>query len=44
MVNPNPEPSNTNPTDLRKMKKIVNSKYLNKLREEEEGVPELRVG
>ena len=37
------QPNNTGVKDIKKQKKILNSKYLNKLKEEDEGLPELRV-
>lgn len=44
IVNKNKEVVAENPADVKKQKKILNSKYLNRLREEGEGLPELRVG
>lgn len=43
MVNNSNEPNNANSIDTKKQKKILNSKYLSRLKDEGEGLPELRV-
>ena len=39
----NIESKTSDTIDIKTQKKIVNNRYLNKLREESEGLPELRV-